>query len=59
MANHFSQIVSNKEPKNLYDPINYFLSLGGKRMRPVLLLMSHEMFGGKFENVISPALAFL
>lgn len=46
-----------QEPRNLYDPIRYFLTLGGKRMRPVLLLMGHEMFGGKFENVVSPAIA--
>ena len=34
MANHFfSQIVSKKKPKN-FEPIQYILSLGGKRMRP-------------------------
>lgn len=46
-----------QKPENLYEPIRYFLSLGGKRMRPVLLLMSHEMFGGKHQEVLSPALA--
>jgi geranylgeranyl diphosphate synthase, type II len=44
IANHFSQIVANKEPKNLYEPIKYILSLGGKRMRPVLTLMASEVF---------------
>jgi geranylgeranyl diphosphate synthase type II len=32
-------------PPTLYDPINYFLSLGGKRLRPVLCLMGNELFG--------------
>lgn len=32
------------QPKNLYDPIRYFLKIGGKRMRPVLALMGAEMF---------------
>ena len=46
-----------QHPENLYEPIRYFLDLGGKRMRPALLLMSHEMFGGDHKNVVSPALA--
>ena len=33
-----------KEPSSLYDPNRYFLSLGGKRVRPVLCLMANEMF---------------
>jgi geranylgeranyl diphosphate synthase type II len=51
------QLKFPQEPRNLYEPIRYFLSLGGKRMRPALLMMSHELFGGKFEKVISPAVA--
>lgn len=52
-----SELKFPAHPHNLYDPIRYFLSLGGKRMRPVLLMMSHELFGGKHENVTSPAVA--
>jgi geranylgeranyl diphosphate synthase type II len=52
-----SELEFPKNPENLYEPIRYFLDLGGKRMRPVLLLMSHEMFGGDHKNVVSPALA--
>jgi geranylgeranyl diphosphate synthase, type II len=33
-----------KEPSSLYDPNRYFLSLGGKRIRPVMCLMGNEMF---------------
>jgi geranylgeranyl diphosphate synthase type II len=44
------------KPDRLYDPIRYMISLGGKRLRPVLMLMSNELFGGRTEDVISPAL---
>ena len=32
-------------PASLYDPADYFLSIGGKRIRPVLCLMGNELFG--------------
>lgn len=32
-------------PATLYDPVNYFLTIGGKRIRPVLCLMGNELFG--------------
>lgn len=34
-----------REPHTLYEPNNYFLSLGGKRLRPTLCLMANELFG--------------
>lgn len=43
-------------PGNLYDPLNYILALGGKRMRPVLTLMGCELFGGKMEDAAQQAL---
>jgi geranylgeranyl diphosphate synthase type II len=45
------------EPADLYDPIRYMMTLGGKRLRPALLLMAHELFGGNPHNAIKPALA--
>ena len=45
------------EPKNLYDPVKYILGLGGKRMRPILTLMTAEAFGGKVEYAMDAALA--
>jgi geranylgeranyl diphosphate synthase, type II len=44
-------------PPDLYEPIQYILSLGGKRMRPALLLMACDLFGGDAKKAISPALA--
>ncbi len=46
-----------KEPKNLYEPIHYILSLGGKKMRPVLTLLSAEVFGADYKKAIPAAIA--
>ncbi|WP_067030245.1 polyprenyl synthetase family protein [Allomuricauda sp. CP2A] len=45
------------EPKNLYEPIQYILELGGKRMRPILTLMTAQAFGGKIADALDAALA--
>ncbi|WP_342645047.1 polyprenyl synthetase family protein [Mucilaginibacter sp. CSA2-8R] len=44
-------------PAELYEPITYILSVGGKRMRPALLLMACDLFGGNVEAALNPALA--
>ena len=44
-------------PNLLYDPISYIMGLKGKRMRPILLLMAHQLFDENLETAISPALA--
>lgn len=44
------------EPKFLYEPVRYALSAGGKRIRPVLCLMSAEMFGASADKAIDAAL---
>lgn len=58
---HFLAHLENqkilKEPKNLYEPIDYILRLGGKRMRPVLTLLSTEVFDVDFKKALSAATA--
>lgn len=49
--------VNEKEPKNLYQPVKYILSLGGKRMRPVLTLLSAEIFGADYREALPAAIA--
>lgn len=49
--------LPTKEPRNLYEPIEYILQLGGKRLRPVLVLMSADIFGGGREKAMDAALA--
>ena len=43
------------QPNNLYDPINYIMELGGKRIRPILCLVGAESCGGSLEGAISVA----
>jgi len=51
------RISSRKKlPAELYEPIDYILSIGGKRMRPILALMSCEMCGGKVEDILPAAI---
>ena len=49
--------TTDKEPKNLYNPINYILQLGGKRLRPILTLMAAEIFGGNADRAMDAALS--
>lgn len=44
-----------KEPHRLYDPVYYSLSVGGKRIRPVLCLMAAELFGGDYKEALNAA----
>lgn len=46
-----------KEPVNLYEPIEYIIKLGGKRMRPVLTLMAADIFSGAYQKAMPAALA--
>lgn len=46
-----------QQPQTLYEPIRYILSLGGKRLRPVLTLMSCSYFGGDYTKALNAALA--
>ncbi len=62
---NYSQIFSdylesqtiNRNPKNLYEPIQYILSLGGKRIRPALTLMGCDVFGENIEKALPAAMA--
>ncbi|WP_178987266.1 polyprenyl synthetase family protein [Winogradskyella schleiferi] len=55
--NYLEGFTINKEPKNLYRPINYILQLGGKRLRPILTLMTTEVFGGHTKSAMDAALS--
>jgi len=47
----------HKEPINLYEPIEYILGLGGKRIRPVLTLMAAEVFNTDYTTALPAAMA--
>lgn len=44
-------------PKELYEPISYIMSLGGKRLRPVLVFIATDIFDGDTSKALHPALA--
>ncbi|MBK8491236.1 MAG: polyprenyl synthetase family protein [Saprospirales bacterium] len=46
-----------KEPRNLYDPADYIMGLGGKRLRPVLLLIGHYLFDENYQPALPAAMA--
>lgn len=47
----------DRKPSSLYEPIRYVLSMGGKRIRPVLMLLSYNMFRENPEEILMPACA--
>ncbi len=46
-----------EEPAELYEPMQYMMNLGGKRLRPALLLMGCDAFDGDIYQAINPAIA--
>lgn len=55
--NFLQDNIQQKEPQNLYEPITYILSLGGKRLRPILTLMACELFFKPHQKALNAALA--
>jgi geranylgeranyl diphosphate synthase type II len=49
--------IDKEKPKSLYEPLKYILSGGGKRIRPMILILSCEVFGGKFDDALDAAIA--
>ena len=54
---YLEQKNTTRQPENLYNPINYILGLGGKRLRPVLTLLTCDMLGGNSKEALDAALA--
>ena len=55
--NEIAKLDWKREPYGLYEPIEYTLAAGGKRVRPQLAMIACQMFGGKEEEVLPAALA--
>ena len=54
---HLSSYAIEQEPNNLYQPIRYIVSLGGKRLRPLLTLLATDIFNGDYLKALDAALA--
>ena len=56
LVNEFlDQLPYERKPQSLYDPIRYVLSIGGKRIRPVLMLLAYNLYKDDPENILMPA----
>ncbi len=51
------QLQFSDNPPELYEPIRYLLSIGGKRMRPMLTLLGYYLYDDSFGKAMKPALA--
>jgi geranylgeranyl diphosphate synthase type II len=54
-AARFSEINFEQEPQSLYGPMKHSISSPGKHIRPILLLLSSEAFGGQMEDAVNAA----
>ena len=54
---YIESLPYSHEPKGLYDPIEYVLGLGGKRLRPVLMLLAYNLFKEDVQAIFSQAAA--
>lgn len=52
----FAETPFLREPAHLYEPIEYTMEQGGKRLRPVLVLLSCDVFGGRVMDALYPAM---
>lgn len=52
---HIDHLPYDRKPESLYEPIRYVLSIGGKRMRPVLMLMGYNLFKEDPESILPTA----
>ncbi len=57
IENGLKEIPLSEEPVNLYEPIKYILEIGGKRLRPLLTMMSYQLFNDDASKIINQALA--
>lgn len=52
---HLAELKFTRQPQGLYEPVSYVLSLGGKRIRPVLMLMAYNLYREDVETILAPA----
>lgn len=54
---YLTENTFSQQPVELYEPVNYILSLGGKRLRPLLVLMGCELFDNDLNKAMAAAMA--
>jgi geranylgeranyl diphosphate synthase type II len=56
LQNSLVKLSLESKPTELYQPIRYIIDLGGKRLRPALVLMAADMFGGDVKRALPQAM---
>ncbi|WP_338769818.1 polyprenyl synthetase family protein [Bernardetia sp. ABR2-2B] len=56
LESHIKDLNTEGKPKDLYAPIEYIMSLGGKRMRPLLVLLGYSLYDSEWRNAVAPAI---
>jgi geranylgeranyl diphosphate synthase type II len=56
VAEAINKYIFKDKPEELYEPMNYIISHGGKRLRPIMVLMANDMFDGDIQKALKPAL---
>ncbi|MBF1457034.1 polyprenyl synthetase family protein [Prevotella nigrescens] len=54
---YLSKLSYDRKPASLYEPIKYVLDLGGKRIRPILMLLSYNLYKDNPQEILSSACA--
>ena len=54
---YLDQLPYDRQPQSLYDPIRYVLSMGGKRIRPVMMLLVYNLYKENPESILMQACA--
>ena len=52
---HIAGLQFTRTPKGLYAPVEYVLSMGGKRIRPVLMLLAYNLYKEDVARIYAPA----
>lgn len=52
---HIGELKFLRNPQGLYDPVTYVLSMGGKRLRPILMLMAYNLYKEQVSDIFDPA----
>lgn len=56
IQHYIDSLPYDRKPESLYEPIKYVLSLGGKRIRPMLMLMSYALYKDDVESILPQAI---
>ena len=52
---YLNHLPYDRQPRSLYEPVRYVLSLGGKRIRPTLMLLAYNLYKDDPESILMPA----